>query len=309
MNMRGKRNLFGLVLVLLLSVVAVGQVLKGFRYPDYDEKGQLKFEITGDEAQIQPDGLIKIKNLKMAFYEQGKVMMQVSTPQCLFDRVKRSAVSSSDVCVARKEIELTGRGFAWNAQDGRMQIFSNTRVVLRNLRWSAVAVEPARNAAHPSATLARSDYGQGGVADGPAKPAQAGEDTNSTVITSTQLIFDQQKRNVVFTENVLVTDREIKILSDRLEVFFTQGNEVDRVEAEGRVTIVRNDLKATGEKAAYDIQAGKLLLTGNPCIQWNQDTLTGETVTLWRNSKRILCEPNARLLIASEQEMNRSFKE
>ncbi|MDP2990879.1 MAG: hypothetical protein Q8O57_09995 [Kiritimatiellota bacterium] len=142
MDMRQKRNLFGLTVVLLLSAAAVGQVLKGFRYPDYDEKGQLKFEITGDEAQVQPSGLIQIKNLKMTFYEQGKVMMQVSTPQCLFDRVKRSAVSSSDVRVERKEIELTGRGFAWNAQDGRMKILANTRVVLRNLSAKS-AVEGA----------------------------------------------------------------------------------------------------------------------------------------------------------------------
>ena len=125
-------NIAGVV-VLLLAAVAVGQVLKGIRYPSYDENGQLKFEITGEEAQIQASGLIQIKNLKMTFYEQGKVMMQVSTPQCLFDRVKRSAVSTSDVCVARKEIELTGRGFTWNAQDGCMHIVSNTRVVLRNL--------------------------------------------------------------------------------------------------------------------------------------------------------------------------------
>lgn len=142
MNMRRKRNLFGLAVVLLLAAAALGQVLKGFRYPDYDEKGQLKFEITGDEAQIQPSGLIQIKNLKMTFYEQGKVMMQVSTPQCLFDRVKRSAASSSDVRVERKEIELTGRGFAWNAQDGRMKILSNTRVILRNLNAKS-AVEGA----------------------------------------------------------------------------------------------------------------------------------------------------------------------
>lgn len=133
MDMQRKRNLFGLVVVLLLAAVACGQVLKGFRYPDYDEKGQLKFEIMGDEAQVLPSGLIQITNLKMTFYEQGKVMMQVSTPQCLFDRVNRSAVSTSDVCVARKEIELTGRGFTWDAQDGRMKILSNTRVVMRNL--------------------------------------------------------------------------------------------------------------------------------------------------------------------------------
>ncbi|MCX6993435.1 MAG: hypothetical protein NT011_09880 [Kiritimatiellaeota bacterium] len=169
-------------------------------------------------------------------------------------------------------------------------------LAMLGLAWSAVAVEPARNA-----TLS--------VAGEPARPAKAVEDTNSTVITSTQLDFDQQKRTVVFEKNVVVTDREIKIVSDRLEVFFTADNKVDRIEAEGRVTIIRNDLKATGEKATYDIKEGKMQLMGNPRIQRDKDTLTGETVTLWRNSKRILCEPNARLVIASDQEMNRSFKE
>lgn len=135
---RQKRNLAGMAVVFLLAMAAAGQVLKGFRYPDYDEKGQLKFEIMGAEAQIQPSGLIQIKDLKMTFYEQGKVMMQVSTPQCLFDRVKRSAVSTSEVCVARSEIELTGRGFAWNAKDGCMKILSNTRVVLRNLSAQSI---------------------------------------------------------------------------------------------------------------------------------------------------------------------------
>ncbi|MDP2990878.1 MAG: LptA/OstA family protein [Kiritimatiellota bacterium] len=171
---------------------------------------------------------------------------------------------------------------------GRMVVLA-----MLGLAWSVVAVEPARNAAPVSRR----------IAGGPA------EDTNSTVITSTQLSFDQQKLRAVFEGNVVVTDREIKIMSDRLEVFFTEDNKVGRIEADGHVTIIRNDLKATGEKATYDMKEGKMQLTGNPRIQRNQDTLTGETVTLWRNSKRILCEPNARLVIASDQEMNRSFKE
>ena len=141
------------------------------------------------------------------------------------------------------------------------------------------------------------------------KPATAGEGTNFTVITSTRLSFDQQKRQAVFDKNVVVTDREIKILADCLKVFFTEDNKVDRIEAEGRVTILRNDLKATGEKATYDIKEGKLQLTGNPLIQRDQDQLTGKTITLWRNSQRILCEPNARLVIDSEQDMSRSLKE
>ena len=146
-------------------------------------------------------------------------------------------------------------------------------------------------------------------ADDRAEPGKAGEGTNSTVITSTRLSFDQQKRQAVFEENVVVTDREIKILADCLKVFFTEDNKVDRIEADGHVTIIRNDLRATGENATYDIKEGKMQLTGNPLIQRDQDKLTGKTITLWRNSKRILCEPNARLVIASEQDMGRSLKE
>lgn len=133
MDLRGAGNLFGILAVIILAGTVAGQALKGFRYPDYDEKGQLRFEITGDEAEVQPDGLINIRNLKMTFYEQGKVMMQVSTPQCLFDRVKRTAVSTAEVNMVRSEIELSGRGFAWDAQGGSMNIYTNARVVLRNL--------------------------------------------------------------------------------------------------------------------------------------------------------------------------------
>ncbi|MBI2438064.1 MAG: hypothetical protein HYV36_04530 [Lentisphaerae bacterium] len=130
--MHKKHNKLGVGVLLILAAAAAGQVLKGFRYPDYDEKGQLKFEIMGDEAQVQPDGLIQIRNLKMTFYEQGKVIMQIVTPQCLFDRVKRSAVSSAEVFMERKGIELTGRGFVYDAQAGRLQIHNNVRLVLRN---------------------------------------------------------------------------------------------------------------------------------------------------------------------------------
>jgi len=187
---------------------------------------------------------------------------------------------------------------------GRMVILA-----IMGLAWSVMAAEPARHAMPPPATLARSDDGQASVAGGAFKPATAEESTNSTVITSTSLNFDQQKRQAVFEKNVVVTDREIKILADCLKVFFTEDNKVDRIEAEGRVAIIRNDLKATGDKATYDIKEGKMQLTGHPLIQRDQDKLAGKTITLWRNSKRILCEPNARLVISSEQDMSRSLRE
>ena len=45
----------------------------------------------------------------------------------------RAASSTADVWVARREIEVTGRGFEWEGQEGRMNIQSNARVVLKTL--------------------------------------------------------------------------------------------------------------------------------------------------------------------------------
>lgn len=108
------------------------RVIKKLRYPDYDEQGKLNFELMGDEARIRPDGLIQIKNLTLTFYEEGKVIMRVTSPSCLFDRVNRSAVSTSSVCVTREEIVLTGRGFEWSAKDGSFSIHNQAKVVLRH---------------------------------------------------------------------------------------------------------------------------------------------------------------------------------
>ncbi len=139
----------------------------------------------------------------------------------------------------------------------------------------------------------------------PAVCQAAGDDrpTNATVITSTRLSFDQQQRTAVFEDQVEVRDRDVNIRADRLTVQFTADHKVDRIEADGRVVIVRDDVRATGAHARYDMRDGKLQLTGNPRLQRGQDVLTGDTITLWRESQRILCEPNARLVIVSDPDV------
>lgn len=108
-----------------------GRVVKKLRYPEYDEQGRLRFELMGDEATIRADGLIEIVNLMLVFYEDGESVMKVTSPGCLFDREKQTAVSTSTVFVSRAEIELTGRGFEWNGKGGGFKIHEEARVVIK----------------------------------------------------------------------------------------------------------------------------------------------------------------------------------
>lgn len=262
-----------------------GQVIKGFRYPIYDNQGQSKMEIAGD-AQVLPQGLVKIFNLRMTFYEEGKMVMHVTTPSCLYDQAKQTAMSTAQVRVTRAEIKITGRGFDWNEKDGRIRINNNTRVVLQK-------TEPKSYFGAESMTT--------------STPTSLETDTNNIVITSTKLTFDQKKSTAVFEGNVAATDPALKITSDRLTVSFFNDKKVKLINAEGNVVITRDIIKATANVATYAVSDGKITLWGKPSVTRQKDYLTAETIVFWRNSNRIICEPNAHLTIYSE-DMSSQFK-
>lgn len=262
----------------------LGQAIKGFRYPDYDNQGQLKMEISGDKARFLPQDLIQITNLRMTFYEEGKTIMHVSTPLCFFDRIKRTAVSTSEVCVTRAEIIITGRGFDWNEKDGLIRINDNARVVLQK-------------------TEQKSYLGAEGATVSVPTPLET--DTNNTVITSRKLTFDQKKSTAVFEGKVVVTDPALKIESERLTVLLSNDKKVELIEAEGNVVITRDTIRAMSQMALYTVSDGKITLSGKPYVTRQKDYLAAETIVLWRDSNRIICEPHAHLIIYSDRNMQR----
>ena len=129
------------------------------------------------------------------------------------------------------------------------------------------------------------------------------EDTNCTVITSTRLSYNSQRRIAVFEGDVVVTDPELNIEADQLTVVFAEDNKVSTIEAVGNVVIEQEDKKGLGEKAVYYVNEGKVVLSGNPKVLRRSDELMGKTITLFRDSGRIVCEPNAVLKLYSTPEV------
>ncbi|MFN2352202.1 MAG: LptA/OstA family protein, partial [Kiritimatiellia bacterium] len=67
--------------------------------------------------------------------------------------------------------------------------------------------------------------------------------------------------------------------------------------------INQRELFATGSHAEYDVVEGRVVLSGNPRVVRGRDILQGEKITFWRDSSRILSEPNARLVIYSDRDI------
>lgn len=121
-----------------------------------------------------------------------------------------------------------------------------------------------------------------------------------TVITSEKMVYDSQKQTATFEENVQVADPEIELSSDKLTAEFNKDSEVEFIRAEGNVYIEQNDKKAWAQFASYNMESGKVVLKGEPLIKKGKDMLQGDSITFWRNESRMVCEPNARLTIHSE---------
>jgi lipopolysaccharide export system protein LptA len=128
---------------------------------------------------------------------------------------------------------------------------------------------------------------------------QAADDV--TVITSDRLTFDYSKQYALFDGNVIVTDPEMKLTSDKLTVRFSEENDVETIIAEGNVRIWQADKVATGGHAKYEVASGRIQLTRDPKVRRGKDLLEGTTITFWRDENKMVCEPQARLVIFPEK--------
>lgn len=127
------------------------------------------------------------------------------------------------------------------------------------------------------------------------------DDSDLTVITSEKLTFDANEQYAVFEKNVEVTDPNMRITADKLTVNFDQDNKVKSITAEGQVVMKQADKTAWSDMASYFVESGKIILSGNPRVRRGRDVLEGGTITFWRDDNRMVCEPNARLVIYPEK--------
>jgi len=278
----------GLLLALVLGASGsddlLGQSIRKFRYPSYDVQGQLKMEVAGDTAQVMPNSLIRITNLKMTFYEDGKMTMTIVTPVCFYDRINQTASSDAAVTVTRPEIIINGTGFDWSEKGGFISVRNNTRVLLRRSgQQSYLDGAPTGTTQTESMTLTG---------------------TNVTTITSRSLTFNQKTMAAVFEGGTMVIDPELSISSDSLTVVFADDKKVKQINADGNVVITRDTMRANAKTATYALQEGKITLCGKPTVKRQKDNLTAETIVFWRDSDRIICEPNAHLMIYSDSANN-----
>jgi len=130
-----------------------------------------------------------------------------------------------------------------------------------------------------------------------------GTDTGEPIhIISDQLLIDNTAGEAEFIGNVLATQKETIIKSDRLKIFYRKetiqdGNvaagekSIKKIVATGNVTIHLDNRQAETEQAVYTADTKILVLSGeNSRITSENNLISGEKIIMYRNDGRIIVE-------------------
>mgnify|MGYP003752203141 CR=1 FL=1 len=115
------------------------------------------------------------------------------------------------------------------------------------------------------------------------------------VINARSVLYDFVKRFATFEKQVSVTDAQIMLTAERMDVFLTETNSVSRVEAIGDVVIreLGTAKKATAGKAIYDTTADTVVLTDQPYLEDRDQgffTKGAETIVYLRGKQQFKAE-------------------
>ena len=278
-----------LAAVCVLSVSAVAQQalnqdlnmeVSGFRVPEYDGQGVMTSQLFGDRAEVEGGGEVKITSLRIEFYKEGKTVVTVTSPYCFYNQKTREAHSDAPVAADMERMKMTGRGFLLKSGDSTVQVFDDSKVIIKD-----VMKQVNGEAAGSFAT------------------------NTETVITSKELFLDYKARKARFEKNVHVKDPKVEMFCDTLEIQLGQDNQINWIGASTGVRILTEGREALAGKASYDVKTEEFVLEDSPKIIDGRNMLMGETIRFWKESRRMVCEPSARMVVYSDKKLTTNFFE
>ena len=135
-------------------------------------------------------------------------------------------------------------------------------------------------------------------------PAAKKAGKSDLVITSDTLTYDYEKKFAIFQGHVVVSDPTMKMIGDKMTVYFGLENSIETIVAVGHVVIKQVGKTAKGDKASYSADQEVLVLTGVPAtIASASGTATGKKITYWINEDRVVID-RATMTLPSKGQTN-----
>lgn len=149
---------------------------------------------------------------------------------------------------------------------------------------------PGLRAEEPAGDKTKSDlFGNFALSDDKGQPMY---------IRSDSLFLDAKERIFTYKGNVELTRGEVKITSDALTGEYDEKRQLKRMQCDNNVVITRGDtMRATSNRAVYDVPTGKIVLTEGPELMDRGNALSADRVIVYVNEDRSEAEGNVRVKV------------
>jgi lipopolysaccharide export system protein LptA len=108
-------------------------------------------------------------------------------------------------------------------------------------------------------------------------------------VTADRLSADNARNTVTFEGSVVARQADITLYADRIQADYSrEAGAIDRIEATGNVRFVQEGREARSPKATFFNLEQRIVLSGGASLRQGQDTVQGETLTIFIRENRSL---------------------
>jgi len=129
-------------------------------------------------------------------------------------------------------------------------------------------------------------------ADPPAAAAKEDQSLDDISITAERMEMQLSGHTIELTGNILVQDQTMNLTADKMKVFMDEDNKLQRIDAEGNVTIrkLSGSESATGERGSYNAKNEQILLEGNCTLFQGRSIMNCEQIIYDRKNQSIVAK-------------------
>ncbi len=235
----------------------VGQQFEGFNLQGFEDDGRKKWDLRGDTANIFGEQ-IEITNVDANHY--GAQPMNLKARTGTIDKASGDIQLKENVVITSEQgARMTTESLDWYKEKDLIE--TSDRVVLSDQRLTATGTGLR---ASPGLMVAQMNED----VTIKVKPAPEKDDQPPVTITCDgPLEIDQKKNKAILKDNVVAVQGERILKADEIQVYFDpETQQVKKMICAGNVEIIQGANKTYSQRAVYEADSQKLVLTGSPKI-------------------------------------------
>ena len=240
---------FAIVCLAGVSFAQVGVlpgVVSDFELPRFDEDtGKKIWELFGKKAKFVDDKNIDVFDMRLVLFDKTTSVKRatISSPTARVNMSSRLGSSKDTLFVEGAEFNLSGKEWKWDGKNSVVEIFSDVEI---NFNPATDTVKSGDEKISVSKTK---------ITGNTARLENGSKENKFYVVGNA----------AVRAENLSVDCHQIMVVSGGSQ---TKGtNDVNLIDAQGNVFMVRDNRTAKADKAVINPKENEAVLTGNPELE------------------------------------------